>query len=232
MLILSITARIYRLFSARSLTLAPLAFALPGSLVACVPHTERPPPKAPVAFTRPSPDPLSDPEARFAWRSAASGGYRVALPDARGWRVDVHSGPWFSLSHAATHSQLWFGAWRASRILRIEECAEKAQRELPKVLELESPSATFERTQVSMPAGFEGELSLAQAQRVSETLGRAMLIAARPGACFAAVFLTQSSDSGALRRVLERLTVLADRTLTTARFQQIEERVSRDKTHE
>lgn len=154
----------------------------------------------------------------------------MALPDARGWRVEANTGPWFSLSHSATHSQLWFGSWRASRILTIEECAGKVQQVLPRVLELESPRATFERAKVSAPAGFEGELSLAQARRVSKTIGRAMLIAARPGACFAAVFLTQSDESGALRRVLERLTVLADRTLTTARFQQIDQRVSRDNT--
>ncbi|GEM_PF-1311294 len=232
MLELPTTHRNFVPFGARALKLSGLAFAVFFWLVACAPLADRPMPKAPVAQAPPLPDPLSDPRTLFGWRSAPGGGYRVALPDARGWRAEANTGPWFSLSHSATHSQLWFGSWRASRILTIEECASKVRQALPRVPELESPGATFEKAKVSVPGGFEGELSLAQARRASKTLGRAVLIAARPGACFAAVFLTQSSDSGALLRVLERLTVLADRTLMTARFQRIEQRVSRDKTRE
>jgi len=232
MLELPITHRNFVPFGARALKLGWLAFAVFFWLVACAPHADRPTPKAPVVFTRPLPDPLSDPGTQFGWRSAPVGGYRVALPDARGWRAEANTGPWFSLSHSASHSQLWFGSWRASRILTIEECASKVRQALPRVRELESPRATFEKAKVSVPGGFEGELSLAQDRRGAATLGRAMLIAARPGACFAAVFVTQSSESGALLRVLERLAVLSDRTLTTARFQRIEQRVSRDKTGE
>ncbi|MDX2053013.1 MAG: hypothetical protein SFV15_11510 [Polyangiaceae bacterium] len=184
---------------------------------------------APVAHT-PAPaepevrDPLSDPEAHFSLRSAPSGEYQVALPDARGWRLRAHTGPWFALAHPATRSELWLRTWRASRLATLEDCFMEVHSMASQVPELDQPGAALQLEEVSLPTGFRGALSLAEAERQGSVFARARLVAVKPGQCFVGVYLTEEQGAGALRKVFERLTVMADHTLRTVRFSTIDER--------
>lgn len=146
------------------------------------------------------------------------------LPDLRNWKADAKRGPWFSLRHAPSQSVLRFGFWRASRVNSLAECARDARRAEPE-FGLDQGDSSTERSRITSLSGFQAELTLATGLGQGTTVGRAVLVATRPGACFAALYSTEVSGRGGLRTALERVTFIADHTLTRVRFRSIEERV-------
>lgn len=128
--------------------LALLALAL-----ACGPA---PAPK-PIAPPAAQADPF-DPSGKWPHFTSNRFGVIVSLPDGKGWRIDDHSKPYLTATHAATSSELTLATWFDDELMSRSRCESRAR--LDKLF----PDIDFEEVEdarVEEPEGFDTRLLVA-----------------------------------------------------------------------
>jgi hypothetical protein len=192
-----------------------------GLLLALLaPACSSPPPLPP-----PAPAPAPAPPAPSASAPLDFGTYhsrrfelRLALPDGHGWRIDDHTGPWLSATHAATGSSLLVRTWIEPGHATHARCEEQARlwQKLPDPTRAES----VQQRSIDAPAGFDTFVQVGVTGKPGAPI-EAFVVAfgARAHRCFAFAYTTTASGPGASAVVGERLAPIVERTLGAAVFE-------------
>lgn len=183
----------------------------------------RPDPRAPAGAGPAEATPPGMPTTRAAEVFSARQSLTLALPDRPAWHTD-DTGRWFTAQHAATGTRLWARAWREHRSVTPDECLDAARRWLPEAFPALESEAVESRP-MSAPPGYRGTLTLGARARGRAVEGLAYVAGRDVGRCFAAAVRTEATGVAAERAVAERLAVLTDLALGSARVLGAEERV-------
>jgi hypothetical protein len=135
-------------------------------------------------------------------------GFKVALPDARGWSLNDDSERWFALSHARSESSLDLRTWRTERRVHRDQCLEQVYLWRGDLRTSVEPVLS---RRLSSPSQFDVHL-LADV-RPAETGGLqlvAIAYGAAVGRCYAAVFRTRAAGGGADAELGQRLRMMVD----------------------
>jgi hypothetical protein len=147
----------------------------------------------------------------------------VPVPERGGWVVDDR-GPWLEASHPVSRSRLQLRTWRASRLVRPEECEKQARLWQPDLPEA-SAAAVLETRQLDAPDGYRTHLTVGVQQHAGDELeGFALAFGAAPGRCLALVYRTAASGRDAEQAVGNRLLVIADGALARMTARRVDDR--------
>ena len=152
---------------------------------------------------------------------------RLPLPDGRAWRIDDHTGPWLSATHAGSGSALLVRAWREDGRPDRRRCEEKARlwRALPEpgraeAVERHPVRAPLKRATASAPPGPDAtdfdtfvEVGVIPGKAGAPVGAFAIAFGGALHRCFAYVFTTAAAGPGAEQIVGERLAIMVERSL-------------------
>jgi hypothetical protein len=196
----------------RSRSTSPTLALLTLLVAGCAPPPLPPAPPPPAPAPEPIAPPAAAPEAWGTYRSARFQ-LELPLPDGRGWRIDDHSGPWLSATHAATESAIVVRSWTEDGRATRERCEEQARlwRTLP------DPARADEVKARSMeaPAGFDTFVSVGVlASKPDEPVsGFAVAFGGHGHRCFAWAYTTTARGPGAGAVLGDRLGAMVERSL-------------------
>lgn len=189
------------------------AFAL--ALAACEPALPTPASAPPAPLPAPPPPPAFAPATEGTFASSRYH-LRVPLPEGRAWRIDDHTTPWLSATHAATASTLLVRTWNEEGRATRARCEERARmwQKLPD----REPKPGVEVLQdraIDAPAGFDTRLFVALvAQRQGAPINAyAAALGAHAHRCFVWIYTTSASGPGAERVLGERLAAMIEASL-------------------
>jgi hypothetical protein len=149
----------------------------------------------------------------------------VMLPEKASWRVT--DGPtWLEAEQRESSSKLALRTWRAERLVRRSDCAVQARLARP-TIPIASEETIVDQRSFAAPAGFDSELVVGVEPSGAGVMGYAIVFGASVGFCYAAVFTTTASGSGADQEVAARLGIAVDRILSGVRVRSIDERAVR-----
>jgi hypothetical protein len=149
----------------------------------------------------------------------------LSVPNKSSWQIA--DGPtWLVLRHAPTSSELALRTWRADRLVRRNDCETQARLARPAIPVVHDESVV-DRRPFAKPADFDIELVVGVEPSAQGISGYAIAFGASVGRCYAAVFTTQVSGSGAEQEVATRLGVAVDRILSGVRVRSVDERAPR-----
>jgi hypothetical protein len=149
----------------------------------------------------------------------------VMLPERASWRVT--DGPtWLEAEQRESSSTLALRTWRAERLVRRSDCAAQARLARP-TIPIASEESIVDQRSFAAPAGFDSELVVGVEPSGGGVMGYAIVFGASVGYCYAALFTTTASGSGADQEVAARLGVAVDGILSGVRARSIDERAVR-----
>ena len=147
------------------------------------------------------------------------------LPEKSAWSVT--DGPtWLEAEQRPSASKLALRTWRAERLVRRSDCAAQARLARP-TIPIPREESIVEQRPFASPAGFDSELVVGVEPSAEGVAGYAIVFGASVGYCYAAVFTTTASGSGADQEVAARLGIAVDRILSGVRARSIDERAVR-----
>jgi hypothetical protein len=149
----------------------------------------------------------------------------LALPSKPSWQIA--DGPtWLVLRHAQTSSELAVRTWRAERLVRRSDC--EAQARLARVsIPIVRDESLVDRRPFAAPSDFDTQLAVGVEPTAQGLSGYAIAIGASVGRCYAAVFTTRVSGTGAEQEIAARLGIAVDRILKSVRLRSVDERAVR-----
>jgi hypothetical protein len=159
--------------------------------------------------------PVPQPLSAAAWGTFKSERFelQLPLPDGRGWRIDDHTGPWLSATHAATESALVVRSWTEDGRVTRERCEERARlwRTFPDPARAEEVKARS----IDAPAGFDTFVSIGVlAGKPDQPIaGFALAFGGHAHRCFAWAYTTFARGPGAGLLLGERLATMVERSL-------------------
>jgi len=149
----------------------------------------------------------------------------LMLPEKAAWRIT--DGPtWLEAEQRDSSSKLALRTWRADRLVRRGDCAAQA-RLARSTIPIAREESIVERRPFAAPTGFDSELIVGVEPSAEGVVGYAIVFGASVGYCYAAVFTTTASGSGADQEVAARLGIAVDRVLSGVRTRSIDERAVR-----
>ena len=147
------------------------------------------------------------------------------LPDKASWRIS--DGPtWLEAEHSPSSSKLALRTWRAERLVRRTDCAAQARLARP-TLPIVRDEAVLEQRAFAAPQGFDSELVVGVEPSAAGVAGYAFVFGATVGYCYAAVFTTTASGSGAEQEVAARLGIAVDRIFSSVHTRSVDDRAAR-----
>ena len=168
--------------------------------------------------------PASGFESGFRDVEAVGQGLVLPLPDADGWRHDGRERQSWVATHAGTRSRLLARAWRATEVVRPDDC-ERALRVFRPDLPRHTPELQIEARQLTVAGDFSAQLRTGlERARPGPLDGHALLFASDGRTCLCLAYSTLVSEPAAARRLAERLALMA-RAFERVRRPAIEGRV-------
>lgn len=160
----------------------------------------------------PAPPP---PFSAAAWGTFHSARFelRVPLPEGRAWRIDDHTSPWLSATHAATDSTLVARTWNEEGRVTRQRCEERAR------LWRAFPDATradiVQARSIDAPAGFDTfvTIGVVPAKPGEAISGFAIAFGGRAHRCFTWAYTTTARGALAEQILGERLATMVERSL-------------------
>ncbi|MBX3128977.1 MAG: hypothetical protein KF718_19835 [Polyangiaceae bacterium] len=148
--------------------------------------------------------------------ASARTGLSVTLPSAGSWRID-DGARWLVASHAESRSELSLRVWRAHRRVRIEECRAQVALWRPE-FPTWSETEVLDQRDLQAPKDFAGTVTVLVRPVVgsSELEGWVVAFGASIDKCFAGLFRTRASGSGAEAALGDRLAQAVDQLLPSA----------------
>lgn len=197
----------------RALLFSTLLVIAGAGLAACgSPPTPPPPPPPPQPSAEaPVPPPLS----ASPWGTFKSARFELSipLPEGRAWRIDDHSGPWLTATHAASESTLVVRSWTEDGRVTRERCEERARlwRPFPDPARAEQVQARS----IEAPAGFDTFVSigLLPGKPGDPVTGFAVAFGGHAHRCFAWAYTTTAKGAGVGILLGERLATMVERSL-------------------
>jgi hypothetical protein len=193
--------------------LLPLAAV---ALAACEPAQPPAPPPAPP----PPPAPAVAPPQSFAGSAGTFRSERLnlllPLPDGRAWKIDDHTGPWLSATHAATASSLIVRSWTEDGRAGRARCEERAR--LWRTLPDRAGAEVLQDRAIDAPAGFDTHVlvGLVPGKPGGAINAFAVAFGARVHRCFAWAYTTSAEGPFAERVLGERLAAMVEGSLAKA----------------
>jgi hypothetical protein len=137
----------------------------------------------------------------------------LPLPDGRGWRIDDHSGPWLSATHAASESSLLVRSWTEDGRVDRRRCEERAR--LWKTFPDPSRAENVEQHSIDAPAGYDTFVSVGVlAGKPGEPVtGFALAFGGHLHRCFVWAYASTARGPGAAELLGERLATMVERSL-------------------
>ena len=177
-------------------------------------------PEPPRPYPRPRPHPppcrRRSPRRRGAPSGPSASSSISPSPTAARWRIDDHSGPWLSATHAASESTLLARSWTEDGRVTHERCEERARlwRTLPDPARAEEVKARS----IDAPAGFDTFVSVGvvTGKPDAPVSGFAVAFGGHAHRCFAWIYTTTASGPGAGPLLGERLATMVERSLGKA----------------